>query len=190
MREATVERETSETYVRVSLRLDGSGKVSAETGLGFFDHMLTTLMYYAGFDGTVEGKEKVWVGGHHVIEDVGLALGEAVRRALGSSGFARFGEAVTPMDEALVLAAVDISGRPRYYGNLPQGSVAGIPVEDLSHFIESLAATLGASVHVLVLREGNTHHVVEAAFKSLGRALGAAVSQFEGVRSLKGTLLG
>ena len=190
MREARVERETRETYVRVYVNLDGSGSVRSSTGIGFFDHMVETMLYYAGFDGEVEGREKVWVGGHHVIEDVGLVLGEALRRSLGGSGFARFGEAVTPMDEALVLAAVDVSGRPRSYVDLPRGSVGGVSVEDLAHFIESMASTLRASIHVLVLRGGNTHHVVEAAFKSLGRALGAATRPYSGVRSLKGVLTG
>jgi imidazoleglycerol-phosphate dehydratase len=186
MRKASLVRETSETIVKVSLNLDGSGRVSADTGIGFFDHMLETMMYYAGFDGIVEGREKRWVGGHHVIEDVGLTLGEAVRRALGSEGFARFGEAVTPMDEALALVAVDISGRPRPVVDMPRGHVAGVSLEDLAHFIEALASSLRASIHVIVLREGNTHHVAEAVFKSLGRALGAATRPRRGALSLKG----
>ena len=190
MRRADVERETAETYVKVSVDLDGKGDVRVDTGIGFFDHMVETMSYYAGFDCEVVGREKRWVGGHHVMEDVGLAMGEAIRKALGGEGFARFGEAVTPMDEALVLAAIDISGRPRAFIELPRGIVGGVPVEDLAHFIESMAYTLKASIHIIVLRTGNTHHVVEAAFKSLGRALGEATRPFSGVRSLKGVLEG
>jgi len=188
MREAEVVRETLETRVRVRVNLDGSGRVRSSTGIGFFDHMVETMMFYAGFDGEVEAAEKRWVGGHHVIEDVGIALGEAVRRALGGSSYARFGEAVTPMDEALVLASIDISGRPVAVVDMPGGEVGGVMVEDLAHFIESLARSLAASIHVVTLRGGNTHHVVEAAFKSLGRALRAAVAPSSRLESLKGVL--
>ena len=190
MRKAEVERETAETYVKVFIDLDGRGNVRVDTGIGFFDHMVETMTYYAGFDGEVIGREKRWVGGHHVMEDVGLTMGEAIRKALGDRGFSRFGEAITPMDETLVLAAIDISGRPRAFIDLPRGAVGGVSVEDLAHFIESLAYTLKASVHIVVFRKGNTHHVVEAAFKSLGRALGEATRSFSGVRSLKGVLEG
>ncbi len=188
MREVSVERETLETLVRIRLNLDGNGYAKASTGLGFFDHMLETLIFYASFDASVEAEEKRPVGGHHVIEDVGLALGEAIRGALGGTPYARFGEAVTPMDEALVMVAVDISGRPRSVIDLPSGSVGGVALEDLAHFIESLSATLRASIHVLTLRGGNKHHVVEAAFKGLGRALRMATRPSERLESVKGSL--
>ncbi|MCE4613511.1 MAG: imidazoleglycerol-phosphate dehydratase [Desulfurococcales archaeon] len=187
MREARVSRETLETRVEVWVRLDGRGEVEASTGLGFFDHMVETMLFYASYDASVRALEKKAVGGHHVIEDVGLVLGQAVREALGR-GYARFGYAIVPMDESLALAAVDISGRPRWVVEMGGGSVGGVPVEDLSHFIESIASAMRASIHVMLMRRGNRHHDVEAVFKALGMALGQATKSADRLLSTKGSL--
>ena len=187
MREASLSRETKETLVRVWVRLDGKGDVRASTGIGFFDHMLETMLYYASFDSEVTAREKREVGGHHAIEDVGLVLGSAIREALGEA-YSRFGYAVVPMDESLALVSIDISGRPRPVVEMPGGHINGVSVEDLAHFIESVSSTLRASIHVMVLRRGNLHHTVEAVFKALGLSLGQATRPAAGVVSLKGVI--
>ncbi|MCE4603185.1 MAG: imidazoleglycerol-phosphate dehydratase [Desulfurococcales archaeon] len=190
MREASITRETLETRVKVWISLDGSGKVGASTGIGFLDHMLETMLYYAKFDARVEAEETRSVGGHHVAEDVGLVLGDAIREALYQGAYARFGYAIVPMDEALALAAVDISGRPVPVIERLDGSVGGVPLEDLAHMVEALAWRLKASIHLMALRRGNRHHTIEAMFKALGMALGAATRPREGTVSLKGVLEG
>ena len=187
MREARLSRETSETRVTVWINLDGQGRVNASTGIGFLDHMLETMLYYAGFDARIEATETRGVGGHHVAEDVGLVLGDAVREALGER-YARFGYAIVPMDEALALAAVDISGRPVPVIEKLEGSIGGILLEDLGHMVEALAWRLRASIHLQALRRGNSHHTIEAMFKALGMALGQATRPYDAVRSLKGVI--
>ncbi|MEB3860333.1 MAG: imidazoleglycerol-phosphate dehydratase [Desulfurococcales archaeon] len=187
MREARVVRETLETRVDVWLSLDGRGSVEVSTGLGFFDHMLETMLFYAGYDSSIRAVEKKSVGGHHVIEDTGITLGEAVRKALGDR-YARFGYSITPMDESLALVAVDISGRPRFNVDIPKGTVGGVALEDLAHFIEALASSLKASIHVVMVRTGNRHHDVEAVFKALGFALGQATRVSDRLVTTKGIL--
>lgn len=187
MREARVSRETLETRVSVWVNLDGSGSVEARTGIGFLDHMVETMLYYARFDARVEAVESRSVGGHHVAEDIGLVLGDAVREALGEK-YSRFGYAVIPMDEALALAAVDISGRPVPVVEKLGGEIGGVLLEDLGHMIEALAWRLRASIHVMSLRRGNRHHTIEAMFKALGMALGMATRPGGSVVSLKGVL--
>lgn len=187
MREARVSRETSETRVEVWVNLDGEGRVSVSTDAGFLDHILETMLYYAGFDAEVRARELKSVGLHHVVEDVGLVLGDAIREALGDK-YARFGYAIVPMDEALALAAVDISGRPVPVVEKLKGSIGGVSLEDLGHMVEALAWRLRASIHLYALRRGNKHHTIEAMFKALGLALGQATRPYNSIRSLKGLI--
>lgn len=187
MRESRLTRETLETKISVWINLDGEGRVNVDTGLGFFDHMLETALYYAMFDADVKASELRPVGGHHVIEDVGLLIGDAIRNALGER-YSRFGHAIVPMDEALALVAIDISGRPSPVVDRLEGSVGGVSLEDLAHFIEALAWRLRASIHVAILRKGNKHHTIEAVFKALGMALWQSTRPSSSVRSIKGVL--
>ncbi|RLF10255.1 MAG: imidazoleglycerol-phosphate dehydratase HisB [Thermoprotei archaeon] len=190
VREAHVDRRTLETHVEVSLNLDGDGSSACETGFLFLDHLLKALAFYGGFTlnvKVVEGDLE-----HHIAEDVGITLGEALDKALGDkSGINRFGWAVVPMDEALVLVSVDISGRPHSSIELDlKGEyVEDIKSEDLVHMLESLARSARMSLHVKVLRGENDHHKAEAAFKALALALKQAVSRGgEGAPSTKGVI--
>jgi len=188
-----VERVTRETRVVVELVVGAAepgGRV--ETGVGFLDHMVETLAYYAGWSLEARVEEVKRVDDHHVAEDLALALGAALRRWLDGVGWrvARFGWAVVPMDEALVLAAVDISGRPGAWVELGlrRESIGGWATENIPHFIQSLAAQVPATVHVRRLAGLNEHHVVEAGFKALGFAFRAALAPGERVVSTKGGL--
>jgi len=190
LRRARVERKTAETHVEVELELDGNGRCDVETGFLFLDHMLKTLAFHGSFDlnaKVVEGDLE-----HHMAEDLGLALGEALSKALGSrEGINRFGWAVVPMDEALALAAVDLSGRPSFHAELDLRAdyVEDIKSEDLVHFLRSMAEAAKMALHVRVLSGENDHHKVEAAFKALALALRQALSiGRSGVPSTKGTL--
>ena len=182
-RRATVERATAETRITLSVALDGRGTARVKTGIGFFDHMLTALAHHALFDldATVVGD--LHVDGHHTVEDTGLAMGEAIDRALGDRrGIVRFGHAVVPMDEALVLAAVDLSGRPLLVWDVPAlddaaGARLGeFDVELAREFFQALASAGRMTLHVRQLAGRNLHHVVEAAFKAVARSLRLAVS--------------
>ena len=194
-RRVKVERRTKETIVRVDLDLDGSElrEISVSTGVPFLDHMVETLAYYAGWGLRAAVEEVKRVDDHHVAEDLALALGEAVARAVASGGYrvARFGYAVVPMDEALVLVAVDYSGRPGAWVELPlrREAIGGLATENIPHFLQSLAAAAGMTLHVATLRGGNDHHVAEAAFKALGMALRQALAPGQGVVSTKGAIL-
>lgn len=182
-RRASVERATAETRITLSLTLDGQGLARVKTGIGFFDHMLTALAHHALFDleATVVGD--LHVDGHHTVEDTGLAFGEALDRALGDRrGVVRFGHAAVPMDEALVLAAVDLSGRPLLSWEVPaldaaEGARLGeFDVELAREFFQGLAWTGRLTLHVRQLAGRNLHHVVEAVFKAVARSLRQAVS--------------
>ncbi len=188
-RAARVVRETRETAVEVFIDLDGAGEIEVDTGIPFFDHMIETLIYYMEASGTVKAREIKKVDDHHVVEDVALALGEALRRAAGAR-VRRFGHAIIPMDEVLVLAAVDYSGRPYavFQGSFTRESIGGMSTEMIPHFYWSLASTLKASIHVVVLRGGNNHHVAEASFKAVGASLGQALKPSDRVVSTKGVL--
>lgn len=189
MRSAEVVRETLETRVEVRVALGGSGGARVVTGIGFLDHLAETLLYYAGAEAEARVEERRRTDDHHVAEDLALALGEALREAAGDR-VARYGYAVVPMDECLVLAAVDYSGRPGAYVELPftRSEVDGLALENVGHFIASLASTLRATIHVKALRSGNNHHLAEAAFKALGMALGQALAPSGRVVSTKGVL--
>ena len=195
MRKADVKRKTSETDIDLELRLDGSGKADVDTGVGFLDHMLTLLAVHGRFDLTVRCAGDTRVDDHHSTEDVGIALGEAFRQALGDKrGICRYGSMLLPMDEALVLCAVDLSGRSmlRYDLRLPAQKVGTFDTELAEEFFLAFTRTAGVTLHLRELDGTNTHHILEAAFKGLGRALrqavaldGAAADQ---IPSSKGTL--
>jgi len=197
-RASSVERATSESKVVVRLELDGRGKASVSTGVGFYDHMLTSLAKHALFDLQVEASGDTHVDAHHTVEDVAIVLGQALREALGDkSGIRRFGDAVVPLDETLVQAAVDVSGRPYcVHTGEPDGQayvvIGGSYVGSLTrHVFETLALTAGIALHVRVLSGRDPHHLVEAQFKAVARALRAAVEpdpRVSGVPSTKGSL--
>ena len=179
-RRAVVERATAETRVRVELDLDGAGAFSGSTGIGFFDHMLASLARHALFDLQVSVQGDLQVDAHHTVEDTGLCLGQALTQALGDrSGVARFGEAAVPMDEAWVLAAVDLSGRP-YLGwavpglQVPGARLGAMEAELVAEFFRAMATAGRLALHVRELSGGNLHHLAEACFKAVAVALGRA----------------
>jgi imidazoleglycerol-phosphate dehydratase len=179
-RTARIGRITGETQVQVELSLDGSGASKVETGVPFFDHMLAQLGKHALLDLTVQARGDVEVDSHHTVEDTAIALGEALREALGAKlGICRFGDAVVPLDETLVRAAVDLSGRAYLVHTEPDGMAPLIGTYDTTltrHFFESLTHAAAICVHLDVLRGRNPHHIVEAQFKAFARALRAAAA--------------
>ncbi|UTT64909.1 imidazoleglycerol-phosphate dehydratase HisB [Janibacter sp. CX7] len=197
-RTATVTRGTSESRVEVSVDLDGTGKGDVSTGVRFYDHMLLSLAKHSLIDLTVRADGDVDVDAHHTVEDVAIVLGQAVREALGDkSGISRFGDATVPLDEALVHAVVDVAGRPYVvHSGEPAGQeyviIGGNFVGSLTrHVLESFAYNAGIALHVRVLAGRDPHHVVEAQFKALARALRAAVEpdlRVVGIPSAKGAL--
>ena len=197
-RTARIERQTSESKVLVEVDLDGTGRHDVSTGVGFYDHMLTSLARHALWDLTVAADGDVHVDAHHTVEDVAIVLGEALRQALGDkAGIRRFGDALVPLDEALVQCAVDVSGRPYcVHTGEPDGQeyvvIGGSYVGSLTrHVLESISAHASIAIHVRVLSGRDPHHIVEAAFKAFARALGAAATRdprVQGVPSTKGVL--
>ena len=189
-RRAARERVTRETSIRVAVELDRDGPVRLATGIGFFDHMLEQLAKHGGFALEVDARGDLHVDEHHTVEDVALALGEALREALGDKvGVGRYGFTL-PMDEALAQAAVDLSGRPVFVleGALPRDRVGGLSTEMVEHFFRSLSTALGASLHLSV-KGANVHHMVEGVFKAVGRALRPALGRSAGgLPSTKGIL--
>ena len=191
-RSAEKVRKTKETEVKVSVDLDGSGRSEVSTGVGFLDHMLELFGKHGMFDLEVKAKGDTGVDDHHTVEDVGIVLGQGVSEALGEKkGIRRFGFASVPMDEALAEVTVDISGRGRseLAGTVPEG--VALSPSLLEGFLEALAANSGITLHVEVRRGRDAHHVVEAVFKALARALREAVStdpREKGVPSTKGVL--
>jgi len=191
LRRKRIRRETRETEISVEVDLDGSGESSIQTPYAFFGHMLCSLSTHSLIDMTVEARGDLR---HHVIEDTALALGYALKGALGDmEGIARFGFALVPMDCSLASCALDIGGRPYAKVELSaeDGSIEGVAVEDLTHFLESMATALGANIHVDVKYGRNDHHKVEAAFKALALSLRQASSldpRREGVPSSKGAI--
>ena len=193
-RTATVERATSETDIRVTLELDGSGETRIATGVPFFDHMLEAFGRHGLFDLTVTASGDLDIDAHHTVEDVGICIGQALATALGDKkGITRFGSAIIPMDEALVLAAVDVSGRAHlaYAVELPIEIIGTFDTTLAEEFLRALAVNAGITLHVRSLSGTNAHHIVEAAFKAVARALAAAVTvdpRVTGVPSTKGAL--
>lgn len=177
-RRAEIARETSETRIRATLDLDGSGASEIATGIGFLDHMLTALARHGMLDLTVEAQGDLHIDFHHTTEDVGIVLGQAVKKALGEKrGIRRYGHAVVPMDEALVEAAIDISGRPflAWDVTFARDKIGEMDTELFEEFFRAFATNAGITLHVIQKAGSNAHHIAEAAFKALARALRAAV---------------
>ena len=178
-RTAEIKRKTTETDIELSLCLDGSGIAEIQTGSGFLNHMLTSFARHGRFDLTVRCTGDTWVDYHHTVEDVGICLGEAIASALGDMrGVTRFGSAVIPMDEALVLAAVDLSGRAclGYALEIPAQKVGDFDTERAEEFFLGLVRTARMTLHLRSLAGKNSHHIIEGAFKAFARALRQAVS--------------
>jgi len=192
MRKVTISRETKETAITLTLNPDGTGKVSVETGIPFFDHMLTGMAKHGGFDLTCRAKGDLSVDCHHTIEDVGIVFGEAVKKSIGDGkGIKRFAHAIIPMDESVAQAALDCGGRGYlvYTGTFGNKTLGNIPSDLFEHFFYSLCMHAGITAHISFSGK-NDHHQCEAAFKAFGIALGDALSKSgrsKGVPSTKGT---
>lgn len=195
MRSANIDRKTAETDISLSLNLDGTGACAINTGCGFMDHMLTLFAHHAGFDLKVTCKGDTDVDFHHSVEDIGIVLGDALAEALGDKkGINRYGSFILPMDEALIMTAIDISGRGHLsYGlEIPAARVGQFDTELVQEFFISLARRAGITLHIRQLAGFNTHHIIEGAFKSVARSLGIAVkidpSKADAIPSTKGVL--
>lgn len=191
---ASVKRETKETQINLSLNLDGKGEVEVATGIPFLDHMLDLLAKHALFDLHLQAKGDLEVDAHHTVEDVGICLGQAFRKCLGEKeGIRRFGYSILPMDEALSIVAVDISGRAHlvYEVELPQEVIGNFDVDLVHEFFHAFVNHAAITLHIRLLAGSNAHHMVEAIFKGLAKALEQAVTlnpRFEGVPSTKGQI--
>ncbi len=189
-----IERKTGETEVKVSLALDGRGAGERDTGVGFFDHMLDLLARHGRLDLGVDARGDLKTGAHHTVEDVGICIGQALDEALGDrAGIVRYGQATIPMDEARASCAIDISGRGlcAFEATLPPGAIGNFDHELLEEFVRALALNAKLTLHLTIERGTNAHHMIEAAFKALARALCAAVAldaNERGIPSTKGTL--
>ena len=195
MRSATVTRNTNETKITLALTLEGKGKAEVDTGCGFLDHMLTLFAAHGRFDLTVKCAGDTYVDYHHTTEDIGIALGEAFAKALGEKkGVCRYGSVTLPMDEALILAAVDLSGRSGFYGklNIPAERVGTFDTELVAEFFLGFVRNADCTLHLQQLAGSNSHHIIEGVFKAAARALRAAVAidpALEGeIPSTKGAL--
>jgi imidazoleglycerol-phosphate dehydratase len=194
MRDAKVTRKTKETDICIDLNLDGSGKYDVNTGIGFFDHMLEGFTRHGFFDLSCKVDGDLQVDGHHTVEDTGIALGTAIKEALGDkAGIRRYGYFILPMDEVLVLCAVDLCGRPylRFEHEFKAPMVGALDTELVHEFFYALSYSAGMNLHIKVLETGNAHHEIEAMFKAFAKALDMAVSidaRVEGVLSTKGSL--
>ena len=178
MRRATLTRKTAETDISVELNLDGTGAYDNQTGVGFFDHMLDQLSRHALIDMTVRCSGDLHIDDHHTVEDVGIAIGQALTQAIGDKrGIARYGACLLPMDDALVRAALDLSGRPFLVWNvaLPTAKIGTFDTELVREFFQALSTHAGITLHVDMLHGLNSHHIAEAAFKSVARALRMAL---------------
>ena len=194
MRVAEVSRKTSETDIQIRLNLDGTGKSSIRTGIGFFDHMLNSFARHGLFDLDVQVNGDLDVDCHHTIEDTGIVLGEAIKIAVGDKkGIKRFGYFILPMDESLVLASLDLSGRPYLNYQLPLTveRVGQMDTEMVKEFFYAISYSCGMNLHIKLLDGSNNHHMIEAAFKAFAKALDEAVSydqRITDVLSTKGAL--
>jgi len=193
-RTGTIHRKTKETDIELNLKLDGQGTTSIQSGVSFMDHMLTLFGVHGFFDLDIKGAGDIEVDDHHTVEDLGICLGQAFKQALGDfSGICRYGFSVIPMDEALARVAVDISNRPYLHYDVPikDQKVGTFDTALAKEFLRALSLHAGLTLHVRVLHGDNTHHIIEAVFKALGRALGQAVSpesRTTGPLSSKGSL--
>lgn len=195
MRTTEIKRKTNETDISLSLNLDGTGKSTISSGVGYLDHMLTLLARHGGLDLEVTCQGDTWVDDHHSVEDIGIALGDAFSRSLGDKrGISRYASLHLPMDEALILCAIDISGRGGYYDGLdiPTEKIGTFDTQLVCEFMEAFANHAGLTLHLRQICGRNSHHIVEGAFKALGRGIRQAVtidSRFEKeIPSTKGIL--
>ena len=195
MRIANIDRKTGETDISLSLNLDGTGKSQISTGCGFMDHMLTLFAHHSGFDLKVSCKGDTDVDYHHTVEDIGIVLGDALKQALGDKkGITRYGSFILPMDEALIMTAIDISGRGHLsYGlEIPASRVGQFDTELVQEFFISLARRAEITLHIRQLAGFNTHHIIEGTFKSVARSLGMAAkidpNKQNAIPSTKGVL--
>ena len=196
MRKAEIQRKTSETDIQLSLCLDGTGKAAVQTGVGFLDHMLVLFARHGRFDLDVLCKGDTWVDDHHSVEDIGIVLGAAFAKALGEKrGIRRYGSMLLPMDEALVLCAVDLSGRSclRLTADIPSRKIGTFDTELVEEFFLAFTRSCGAALHIRQMDGTNSHHIVEAMFKAFGRAMREAASFDEAAKdeipSTKGVLV-
>ena len=193
-RTSELNRKTSETDINLSINLDGSGKANVDTGIGFFDHMLNSFARHGFFDLDCQVKGDLQVDCHHTIEDTGIVLGEAIKKALGDKkGIKRYGSFILPMDDALVLCALDLSGRPylSYDITLSNERVGDMDTEMVKEFFYAISYTCGMNLHLKILDGSNNHHIIEATFKAFAKALDEAVAydnRIQDVLSTKGAL--
>jgi imidazoleglycerol-phosphate dehydratase len=195
MRKASVERKTKETDIKLSINLDGKGQYSISTSIPFFDHMLSLMCKHGIFDMKLKAKGDIDIDFHHTVEDIGIVLGKAIKQALGDmKGISRFGQATVPMDEALASVNIDISGRPFlvYRVSFPKKSkIKSFDPDLIEDFLQALVSNSGITIHVESPYGRNTHHIIEAAFKALGKSLRNAVSidpRVKGLPTTKGQL--
>ena len=193
-RVAKIERITNETKIKLELNLDGSGKTEIKTGIGFLDHMLNLWAFHGLFDLKIKCSGDLEIDAHHTTEDIAIVLGSALAKAVGEKkGISRYGHAYVPMDEALIRAALDLSGRPEFVfsGEFSQQTIGKLDTQMITHFFRSLAMSSGMTLHMVILYGINDHHKCEGLFKALGRALRVAVEldpRRTEVVSTKGTL--
>ncbi len=192
MRQAKQSRQTKETTITLTLNLDGNQNITINTGIAFFDHMLTAFAYYAGIDLTIEANGDIEVDDHHTVEDVGIVLGQALKEALNDKkGITRFASNFTPMDESLARTTLDISNRATlvYNASFTRDMIGSLSLENIREFFYALAMNAGMTLHIDVLYGSNDHHKAEAIFKGVGRAIKDAVQvTSDTIRSTKGSL--
>lgn len=194
VRTATVERKTKETDIKMDITLDGIGNSKIETGIGFFDHMLTGFAKHGFFDLNLQVAGDLYVDGHHTVEDTGIVIGHGIRKALGDkAGIVRYGSVIIPMDDALVLCAIDLSGRPylSFDANFTVERVGYLETNLIHEFFYAITYSAAMNLHIKVLNGTNDHHIIEAMFKAFGKALDSAIqydTRIQGALSTKGTV--
>jgi len=193
-RTSSIHRKTKETDIDLTFNLDGTGKADIDTGIGFLDHMLNNFARHGLFDLTCKVKGDLYVDGHHTTEDIGIVLGQAIREAVGDkAGIRRYGTAILPMDETLMLCSLDLSGRPYfvYHVNLSAPRVGGFDTELVKEFFYAISYSAAMNLHIKMLDGENNHHIIEAIFKAFAKALDQATctdERINGVLSTKGTI--
>ena len=177
-RQASVERQTKETQISISVNLDGSGQLEVETGLPFLDHMLDQIARHGLIDLSIIAKGDLEIDAHHTVEDIGITLGQAVNKALDKTGIRRYGHAYVPLDEALSRVVIDFSGRPglEFHVDFPAGTIGNFETELFFEFFQGFTNHVGATLHIDALRGRNSHHIAETIFKAFGRALRMALT--------------
>lgn len=191
---SSIHRKTKETEIELSLCIDGTGKAEIDTGIGFLDHMLTGFARHGLFDLTCKVQGDLYVDGHHTTEDIGIVLGQAIKEAIGEkTGITRYGFALLPMDETLILCALDLSGRPylAYHVNFTVDRIGNLDTELIKEFFYAISYSAGMNLHIKMLDGENNHHIVEAIFKAFARALDQATQidgRIDGVLSTKGII--